>query len=85
MKENDLPNTYLQENNILESTLAYDFPNALLTFTFSYGSQSQSSNAPLHIFWRWRVLTTLRIENPQSWDTIKIELKLNAHPTKKGL
>ena len=40
MKVDDLPKTYLRENNILESTLAYEFPNALLNFTFSYGSKS---------------------------------------------
>ena len=52
MKADDLPKTSLRGNNILEATLAYAFHDALLTFTFAYGSQSQSSNVPLHIFWR---------------------------------
>ena len=52
MKAYDLPKTSLWENNILEATLAYDFLDALLTFTFAYGSRSQSANVPLRIFWR---------------------------------
>ena len=47
MKEDDLPKTSLRENNILEATFAYDFPDALLTFTFAYGSRSQYFNVPL--------------------------------------
>ena len=58
MKEVDLPKTSLEEKNILildpgpEATLAYAFPHALVTFTFAYGSLSQSVNVPLHKFWR---------------------------------
>ena len=52
MKADDLPKKYLRENNILEATLAYAFPDALLTFTFSCGSRPQYANVPLRIFWR---------------------------------
>ena len=52
MKADDLPKTSLWENNILEATLAYAFPDPLLTFTFAYGSQCQFANVPLRIFWR---------------------------------
>ena len=50
MKEDDLLKKYLQENNILEVTIAYH--DALLTFTFAYESRSQYANVPMHIFWR---------------------------------
>ena len=45
MKAMDLPKKYLLAKNILildhgsEATLAYAFPDALVTFTFSCGSQ----------------------------------------------
>ena len=58
MKAFDLPKTSLWTNNILildirpEATLAYAFPDALVTFTFSYGSQSQYVNVHLRRFWR---------------------------------
>ena len=52
MKADDLLKTSLWENNILEATLAYAFPDSLLAFTFAYGSRSQFTNVPLRIFWR---------------------------------
>ena len=52
MKAYDLPKTSLWENNILEATLAYAFPDDLLTFTFAYGSRFQYANVSLRIFWR---------------------------------
>ena len=57
MKAMDLPKKYILEKNILildrgsEATLAYAFPDALVTFTFSYGSRPQFANVPLRIFW----------------------------------
>ena len=89
MKSVDLLKTSLQTKNILildlgpEATLAYVFPDALVTFTFAYGSRSQSANVPLRSFWRRRGCTTLRIEKPQRWDTINIELKPDYHPIKR--
>ena len=58
MKEVDLPKTSLEEKNILildpgpGATLAYYFPDALVAFTFAYGSRSQSVNVHLCRFWR---------------------------------
>ena len=58
MKSVDLLKTSMWGKNILildpgpEATLAYAFPHALVTFTFAYGSRSQSVNVPLHRFWR---------------------------------
>ena len=44
MKSDGLPKTSLRANNIPEATVAYAFLDALLTFTFAYGSRSQSAN-----------------------------------------
>ena len=58
MKAVDLPKTSMLAKNILimdpgpKATLAYAFPNALVTFTFAYGSRPQYANVPLRIFWR---------------------------------
>ena len=35
-----------------EDALAYAFPDALVTFTFAYGSRSQFATVPLRSFWR---------------------------------
>ena len=80
MKADDLPKTSMLENNIMEATLGHYFHDALLTFSFSYGSRYQFGDVPLSVFWRWMGWTTLKKENPQSWDTIKIEQKPDAHP-----
>ena len=46
MKAVDLPKASMWEKNILildlgaEASLAYGFPDALVTFTFAYGSRS---------------------------------------------
>ena len=44
MKADDIPKTSLRENNVLEATLAYAFPDA-------YEFRSQSANVPIRIFW----------------------------------